>query len=70
MDEQQSVIEEELEAAVEAPSAPADDEFATIREHYEADELSDDELDAIADVAITYIREVLAFFGEEKLSID
>ncbi|MDO5118885.1 MAG: R3H domain-containing nucleic acid-binding protein [Coriobacteriales bacterium] len=50
--------------------ASADDEFAQIREHYEADSLTDEELDTIADIAITYLREMIAFFGEKKVSVD
>lgn len=49
----------------------ASDEFATIREHYEADvDLTDDEVDLIADVAVKYIRGLLSCFGEEHVSID
>ena len=54
----------------EAADTPAD-EFASIREHYESGEtLTDDEIDLVADTAITYVRELLAFFGEKKVSID
>jgi spoIIIJ-associated protein len=55
---------------VEAADAPAD-EFALIREHYESGvALTDDEIDLVADTAITYVRELLGFFGEKKVSID
>lgn len=55
---------------VEAVDAPAD-EFALIREHYESGvALTDDEIDLVADTAITYVRELLGFFGEKKVSID
>jgi spoIIIJ-associated protein len=55
---------------VEAADAPAD-EFALIREHYESGvTLTDDEIDLVADTAITYVRELLGFFGEKKVSID
>lgn len=48
-----------------------DDEFAVIREHYAANKsLSDDELDKVADVAVKYLRDILSFFGEDKVSID
>lgn len=48
-----------------------EDEFAAIREHYESAEgLSDDEIDKVADTAITIVRDILAFFGEKKVTID
>lgn len=47
------------------------DEFAEIREHYEsADGLNDAEIDKVADTAISYVRDILSFFGEKKVSID
>lgn len=47
------------------------DPFALVREHYESPEgLSDDELDLVADTAITYLRDLLGFFGEHKVTID
>lgn len=48
-----------------------DNEFAQIREHYESAEgLSDAEIDKVADTAITYVRDILSFFGEDKVTID
>ena len=48
-----------------------DDEFAQIREHYEAGiALTDDETDRIADVAVEYLRGILNLFGETHSSID
>lgn len=70
MDDEQGITPEGLEQAAAAAEAVADDEFAALREHYEAGELSDDELDTIADIAITYIRELLAFFGEDRVTVD
>ena len=47
------------------------DEYALIREHFESAEgLNDEEIDKVADLAITYVRDILRFFGETKLSID
>jgi spoIIIJ-associated protein len=49
------------------------DEYSQIRERFEAegrDGLSDDDIDKIADTAITCIRELLAFFGEKHVVID
>lgn len=49
----------------------ATDEFASIREHYEAGvALTDEEMDAVADVAVAYLRDLLGFFGETGCSID
>lgn len=65
MDDDQVITTEE-----ELAEVPQEDEFATLREHYEDGELSDAELDTIADIAITHIRELLAFFGEERVTVD
>ena len=49
----------------------ATDKFAAIREHFEAGmELADDEVDAIADTAVGYVRGLLSYFGETKVTID
>lgn len=49
----------------------AEDEFATIREHYESGvELADDEMDKIADLAVGYLKGILSLFGETGSSID
>lgn len=66
-------MEEELAEAVDTEEVPAvhEDRFAIIREHFEAGvDLTDDEIDAIADVAINYIRNLLSYFGEEQVTID
>lgn len=47
------------------------DEFAEIREHYEAGlPLTDDEVDAVADAAVDILKTILALFGETNSSID
>lgn len=47
------------------------DEFASIREHYEAGvTLTDDEMDKIADLAVSYLKGILALFGERGSTID
>lgn len=47
------------------------DEFASIREHFESGvQLSDEETDKVADLAVGYLRELLSFFGETSCSID
>lgn len=69
MDDEQGIVQDAVEETDQADLG-AQDEFAELREHYEAGTLSDEELDTIADTAITYIREILAFFGEEKVTVD
>lgn len=52
-------------------SEDALDDFASIREHYEAGEpLSDEEMDKIADLAVEYLKSILSLFGENNSSID
>lgn len=67
-------MEDELTLTPDIDEKAADtpaDEFASIREHYENGvDLTDDEIDLVADTAITYVRELLGFFGEKKVSID
>lgn len=47
------------------------DEFAELRAHYEGGvQLTDSELDLIADTAIGYLRDLLGFFGERGVAID
>ena len=69
MDEE--VLTEVGTADEQSTSTDAADEFASIREHFEASvELTDDETDKVADVAVEYLRELLGFFGETQCSID
>ncbi len=69
MDEE--VLTEVGTADEQSTSIDAADEFASIREHFEAGvELTDDETDKVADVAVEYLRELLGFFGETHCSID
>lgn len=65
-------MEEEIEAAAQADAAEAtSDMAATIKEKYEAgQELTDDELDFVADAAIRSIKDILSYFGETGSSID
>ena len=56
----------DLEEAVET-----EDEFSSIREHFEAGlTLTDDEMDRIADLAVGYLKGILELFGETSSSID
>lgn len=46
-------------------------ELTTIRERFEAGKtLSEADIDSIADIALSYVRNLLAFFGENQLVID
>lgn len=65
-------MEEEIEAEAQADAAEAtSDMAATIKEKYEAgEELTDDELDFVADAAIRSIKDILSYFGETGISID
>lgn len=58
------------EGVVSGENAPAD-VFASIREHYEAGiDLTDEEIDKIADSAVGCVRGVLSYFGEDSVSVD
>ncbi len=51
--------------------ASVGDEYASIREHVESGvELTDDEMDTIADLAVGYLKGILSLFGENSSSID
>ena len=65
-------MEEEIEAEAQADAAEAtSDMAATIKEKYEAgQELTDDELDFVADAAIRSIKDILSYFGETGSIID
>jgi len=61
----------ELNALNESPVVDSQDEFASIREHFEAGiQLTDAEMNKIADTAVFYLRELLSFFGENSCAID
>lgn len=56
----------DLEGVVET-----EDEFSSIREHFEAGlDLTDEEMDKIADLAVGYLKGILELFGETSSSID
>lgn len=57
---------DEMEAAV-----VVEDEYAELRAHYsEGTQLTDEEVDKIADAAVGYLRDLLNLFGETSASID
>lgn len=69
MDDEALTVEEN--SADQSLTTDAADEFSSIREHFEAGaELTEEETDKVADVAVEYLRELLGFFGETSCSID
>lgn len=69
MDDEVLTVEET--SADQSLATDAADEFSSIREHFEAGaELTEEETDKVADVAVEYLRELLGFFGETSCSID
>lgn len=69
MDDEVLTVEET--SADQSPTTDAADEFSSIRERFEAGaELTEEETDKVADVAVEYLRELLGFFGETSCSID
>ena len=62
-------IEEEI-AQLDQTETESDD-FSEIRARFEAgEELSDEEMDSIADLAVGYLKGILALFGENDCCID
>ena len=52
-------------------TSSSDDSFAEIKARYEGDQdLTDEDVDAIADLAVSYVRSLLSYFGEDAVSID
>ena len=69
MDDEVLTVEET--SADQSLTTDAADELSSIREHFEAGaELTEEETDKVADVAVEYLRELLGFFGETSCSID
>lgn len=67
----EAVVDDENEVVELADSGDMADPYVQIKDHYENGvELTDAELDTIADIAIPYLRDILGFFGEKHLSID
>ena len=65
------VINDSVEKDEKSEQVVSSDAFAEIRAAYEANEdLSDDQLDAVADLAVGVIRDVLKCFGETESTID
>jgi spoIIIJ-associated protein len=55
----------------QSTAAGSIDDFASIREHYEAGvALTEDEMDKLADQAVTFLKGILALFGETHCSVD
>ena len=55
----------------ETTLAEATDQFVEIRERYEQGvEITDADIDTIADIAVGHVRRLLSFFGEDNITID
>ncbi|MGI6754486.1 MAG: protein jag [Atopobiaceae bacterium] len=68
MDEDMAEVAEDQELETETNT---DDPWAFVRAHYsETKQLTEEETDKIADLAVGYLREILGFFGETQSSID
>lgn len=64
-------MEDEKDRSAQGAAVEETDKYAAARARYEQGvELTDDDLDAIADLAVDYLRNMLAFFGETKVTID
>ncbi|OUO34460.1 R3H domain-containing nucleic acid-binding protein [Olsenella sp. An290] len=64
-------VKQNVEEDVATAPVDASDEFASIREHFEAGiALTDEETDTVADLAVSYLKAILALFGETGSSID
>lgn len=62
---------EDKNEAAEAVATEGDDRYAGMRARYaRGEEFTDEDVDAIADLAVDYLRNVLGFFGEKKVTID
>lgn len=61
-------VVEEISEVVETPVET--DEWADVRERYEKGELSEEDMDAIADLSIGIVRDILRYFGEDHVSVD
>ena len=71
MTEEFEEVQIEEEAAQLDQTETESDDFSEIRAHFEAgEELSDEEMDAIADLAVGYLKGILALFGENDCCID
>lgn len=69
--EDESIAQDAPDTSGEQETSAEDDRFASIRGHYnDGVELTDAEVDQIADVAVGYLRGILGYFGETSSSID
>ena len=60
-----------LDSQVDELDVASQDEYAQLREHFESAEgLNDAEIDQVADMAISYLRDLLGYFGERKVTVD
>ena len=72
MNELKSAANQELvdETTDDGIDVAYDDKFVAMRDRYEAGSLTDEDIDAIADVSVAFLREILTLFGEKSATID
>lgn len=61
---------EETIIDVEELTDAVDERLITLKEHFENNELSNEELDFIADYAVEVCKRILSYFGENNSTID
>ncbi|MCH3942661.1 MAG: R3H domain-containing nucleic acid-binding protein [Atopobiaceae bacterium] len=72
MAEDEEKITNEGESTEDSPSqSEQEGPYSSLKEHYSnGEDLTDDELDTIADVSVTILRSILGCFGEGNADID
>lgn len=71
MEDERDLSPKQMEGTLSTPEPREDGELESLRLRYEAGEsLSDEEVDRIADIAVTYVKSLLSYFGETQVAID
>ncbi|WP_036576331.1 protein jag [Olsenella uli] len=71
MEDERDLSPKQMEGTLSTPEPRVDGELESLRLRYEAGEsLSDEEVDRIADIAVTYVKSLLSYFGETQVAID
>lgn len=71
MEDERDLSPKQMEGTPSTPEPREDGELESLRLRYEAGEsLSDEEVDRIADIAVTYVKSLLSYFGETQVAID
>ena len=71
MEDERDLSPKQMEGTPSTPEPREDGELESLRLRYEVGEsLSDEEVDRIADIAVTYVKSLLSYFGETQVAID